>query len=475
MSALVSTLHAKEQVNVTEAQLWQFVSNKSPNVLDLRNVTERSKLAQREFQETFNMSAFASALYLRTNEEAFISFQPVISPQSIFEVGLRKNFNKGISSEAALGFDNREFDLNGTRDNPSISTARIRLSMDLWSNFLGSLDSLEQQALQAQYNQSKLSEKLGKHSFWIDLRSRFWNIVKLDEQIAIASKMNELAAKQEKNAQRRYRDAIADLAEVSFYKSQSASRSNQVLNLKFQREQELRGLRKVLPELNNKNLNFSAPAPELSRQQVLHCISVIEANKNLPIQSTYYDELIAEINRFHDARSEEMKRYNDPNLNLNTELFARAVDPSAVDALGEALSEKRQGFQVALALTVPFGKGDTARQKVELEKNLARQQVITLNQNLTSNFEFLKNSIPLLLSSIKNQKSNIESLNVRMKEIKRKYNQGRISISDFISDQDRLLEAELSLKESQNLVIQTLLQYLAIFSQTPCEFNEVKA
>ena len=55
--------------------------------------------------------------------------------------------------------------------------------------------------------------------------------------------------------------------------------------------------------------------------------------------------------------------------------------------------------------------------------------------------------------------------------MKRKYNQARIPEYVLIQDQDALLSSDLSIVDTQLAILNTLLDYFVVFTQTPCSFN----
>ena len=55
--------------------------------------------------------------------------------------------------------------------------------------------------------------------------------------------------------------------------------------------------------------------------------------------------------------------------------------------------------------------------------------------------------------------------------MRKKYNQGRISLSELIQDEDSLFESELMVARTKYNIINLLLDYLSIFNKTECDFN----
>ena len=64
-----------------------------------------------------------------------------------------------------------------------------------------------------------------------------------------------------------------------------------------------------------------------------------------------------------------------------------------------------------------------------------------------------------------------DNLRIRVETMRKKYNQGRISLSELIQDEDSLFESELMVARTKYNIINLLLDYLSIFNKTECDFN----
>lgn len=463
--------HAAAAATLNEDFLRQQVSEAAPRILKLALDEDTSGLNTSEFKDRFSAVVFGEANYRVTNEEAFIEFQPIISPQSSFAVGAKKQFQKGISAEISTGITNLNFDINGQQRSPSISTSQLKLAVDLWKNFLGRKDNFERESLFAYWEKNKVLAEIGRHAFWLDLRSIYWNLVMISNQLAITQKMAELAEKQERRAYERYRSSVADMAELSFYRSQNSIRAEQMLKLNFQKQQELRRLQEMLPHLSVDTFEIEPVENERIKSEILACIDVIEKKPDLPLDYTLYDEVIQSSKIMMRQQLSSAALYNNVDINFQSAFFTTAVDPSALGAWEESFFEKRQGFDLMLNVDIPLSLKNTQRQKLSVErKRFDAEQKQTI-ATIESQHHFVLKSIPMLTAATQQQKVTIKNLLVRNRDIEQKYAQGRISLSDLMADQDRLLEAEFALLSSQNLIVQTLLSYFSYFSKTPCPFN----
>jgi hypothetical protein len=106
-----------------------------------------------------------------------------------------------------------------------------------------------------------------------------------------------------------------------------------------------------------------------------------------------------------------------------------------------------------------------------LEEKRFDAEIGSLEARLQSTHEQIKNSIPLIMQVLKNQRENAGWLRKRTASEQRKFAQARVSVVNLINDQDALLSSELDVISSQLNVMNLLLDYLAIFTDTPCDFN----
>ena len=85
----------------------------------------------------------------------------------------------------------------------------------------------------------------------------------------------------------------------------------------------------------------------------------------------------------------------------------------------------------------------------------------------------INQQITLLQMVFQNQKVNSEKLEISLRTTKTKYNQARIDVYNLINDQDAYLQSQLAEIDTKLAVVTTLLDYLAVFTELPCEFNRI--
>src|SRR5690606_11404937 len=93
--------------------------------------------------------------------------------------------------------------------------------------------------------------------------------------------------------------------------------------------------------------------------------------------------------------------------------------------------------------------------------NSTDAQVVNTHQQLVK-------SIGLLTDVIESQKVSSEQLGKRLRLMKKKYEQARVSVNDLVNDQDALLNSELTTIDTQLQILNTLFDYLVVYTETPC-------
>ena len=135
----------------------------------------------------------------------------------------------------------------------------------------------------------------------------------------------------------------------------------------------------------------------------------------------------------------------------------------------------RSGMEAGLILTIPFGenKKGTVAVKEALTERQFDASILKLDANVVSTHIQVKRSVKILAMVIQEQRANSEKLNIRVREMKKKYAQARIPEYALIQDQDSLLQSDLTIVDTQLRVVSTILDYLSVFNTFPCSFNRI--
>ena len=60
-----------------------------------------------------------------------------------------------------------------------------------------------------------------------------------------------------------------------------------------------------------------------------------------------------------------------------------------------------------------------------------------------------------------------------LKSVEKKYAQARLDVYQLIGEQERSLNNDLAMVDTQLQIVKAVLEYLSLFSEFPCEFNQI--
>lgn len=471
------------------------VSLSEDKVIELSKTTEvpeldkiKSAMLESEFQNKQAEDALGVEIYggynqSKTKEKPLISFQPVFSPTTQYQVGIKKNFKYGIQANLYTSVDKRSTE-NDTYKNLHTTTQALELNLDLWKDIFGRVTRRKLENVELMSKQSKLQSEINESVFKISLRRVYWSLVANNEKIKISENLYQTAIKQAKDARRRKANSIADASEVARYESQVAARKGSVLFLEYERENILKQLRSLLPDLNSKTISLGEYSLNKTVFEVLECTALIDKMQNVPYQYTKYDELTKLLQTVQSNQETIDNSYDSIDLALSTTFKRTGVSSnddgdntysgSFSDSMDDMNDNDRSGLSTGLMLTIPLGKkmNDTSDVKREYNRRRLKANIKNVDSNLVSTHKQISKSIKILGEVIKAQKVNSKQLSIRLKEMNKKYSQARIPVNALIQDQDALLSSDISIVDTQLAILNTLLDYFVVFDETPCSFNK---
>lgn len=490
MTAGVSLASAQDIFNLDELSLKNQISKDVPEIQKIESAFFSA--AHNEFREKdiLTPEVFAKYQDAKTNERAIISFMPVWSPVVQYEVGVRKNFSTGISASLSSAVDTRSASLNGlsgptTYDKVTTVIHSLNVSIDMWKDLFGKLTSAKIESAELSKKSSELQKEIQKKAFYVALRRVYWSLVANNEKLKISKELLKTAQEQAIDAKKRQANNIADVGEVARYESQVYSRQSSILYLEYQKEAYLKQLRTLLPSLANKKIEFSDYNLDKTIFDVLKCTNLIASNNGVPLDYTSYDEIVNILKVVESKQHLIDQSYDNLDLKLNATYKLTGVGSDAITASSyegsiskandDISNNDRSGFAIGAALTIPLGSNKTQAKdsKVIYNQMKLQAQRTELNSNLTNTHEQVLKSIDVLTKVVQVQKLNSQKLSIRLKDMQKKYNQARISVSDLIQDQDAKMNSDLAVIDTQLAAVNTLLDYFIVFSETPCGFNRI--
>jgi hypothetical protein len=396
------------------------------------------------------------------------------------ELGVRKSFAYGLNAAIGASVDQRSGSSPTFSQNRATTTTAVaRLTLDLWKDLLGRTTHSNLQSAELGSQRAKIQREIGRKATNLTLRRTYWAIVGNELSTKITTELLGHAEKQSSESRKRQANFVADEGEVARYEGQAASRRSSLMALKYQRDKLERVLKEMIPSLAGQQIVLNPVDVEGPIQQVLACTATIASQSTTPLEFTPIDELISLLRQEKGLRLKVAATTSDIDLKLNAQARVTGVDRgtpqrgSPSGAINDINDNDRKGHSISLDLVVPLGgaRSDQEDVKKMLEEKRFDAEIGSLEARLQSTHEQIKNSIPLIMQVLKNQRENAGWLRKRTASEQRKFAQARVSVVNLINDQDALLSSELDVISSQLNVMNLLLDYLAIFTDTPCDFN----
>jgi outer membrane protein TolC len=487
---MMSTAIGATPLRLTESYLEQLALKGSPSLDEIEAAFLSTQLRQGETHQAYAPELFGRASYAETNERALIAFQPIFSPVKQAQVGVRQNFKQGLSTEAAVTTDQRSSSTSpfaGTFQNATTTTLSFTVQLDLWKNLFGRMSKAELESSQIDAKRAKLQKDIQTKTFSISLRRLYWSLVANQEAIKISEELLKTAQRLLSETQARFKNAVADADEVARYQALVANRQGTLLYLQFQRENLVKQLRNLLPELATSDLELAEYDLSQTMTQVLACTATIAERQTVPYDFTHYDEMVSIMRKIRSNNSVINARYSDVDIKLFGTVKATGVDSAETIAgnrnyrgsyggsWDDITGTNRSGYEVGMLVSLPLGDAKTNTQKTkELydEKRLYASINSTEAQVINTHIQLVR-SISLLTEVIKAQKVSSAELSKRLLGMRRKYEQARVSVNDLIQDQDAFLSSELTTIDTQLQILNTIFDYLVVFTETPCSFNRI--
>jgi outer membrane protein TolC len=483
MSTLAST------ITIDENSLLEISKNTSvPQLEEIKATMLQAKSQSGEANDALGVEAYGGYNNTRTKERPIINFIPVFSPIIQYQVGIKKNFKYGLQANLYTTVDSRGSE-DGRFKSIYTTTQALELNLDLWKDIFGKVTRRKLDNVELVTKQSKIQADINEKVFRLTLRRIYWSLVANQEKINISKNLYKTALRQAKDARKRKANSIADASEVARYESQVAARNGSVLLLGFEKENILKQLRTMLPDLSTKEITLGEYSLNKTLFEVLACTSLIDKANSVPYKYTQYDELTNLLKTVQKNQEKIDDTYDSIDLTLSTTFQRRGVGSnvsgnvngndtfsgSYSDSLDDMNNNNREGTSTGIKLTIPLGKkfSDTNSVKTEYNKRRMKASIANVETNLVATHRQISKTIKILSDVIKAQKVNSKQLSIRLKEMNKKYAQARIPVYALVQDQDQLLSSDLSIVDTQLAILNTLLDYFVVFSETPCDFNKL--
>ncbi len=477
-----------ESYVLTEEGIQKLAEKSSPRLDEIEAAFLSVSVGENQLREKFAPELFGQYAHAETRERALIRFQPVFSPIDQAQFGVRQNLSHGISTSAAVVTDQRSAAptaFTGRFRNATTTTLNFTMQMDLWRDLFGRMSKAELESAELERKKADFEKKVAEKSFRLSLRRLYWTLVANNESMKISQELLGSAETLAKETNQRYKNAVAEADEVARYEALVASRQGSITYLKYQKESLLKQLQNLVPELSQKDISLGEYDIPATINEVLACTAGIAMEPKIPYQNTSYDEIVSLIRKNRDQRDLMNSRYSDVDVKLfgtakSTGVSAEPTGPTGTrgsygDSFDDQKMNNRTGYEVGVLFTIPLGdaKKETQRTK-ELYDQKRLDAALNANDALVINAHTsFARTITYLNEVVKAQRTSSAQLEKRLRLMRKKYEQARVSVNDLVQDQDAYLSSELTTIDVRLQIINTLFDYLVVFPETPCAFNRI--
>lgn len=457
---------------LSEQSLKELAFKASPTVDKIEASYQKSVLEKLSIDDQLSPNLHSSAFYLNTKEKQLAQFMPVTSPIKQLSVGITKPTKYGMQVGIQSSFEQTT---NSFVTEASTAKVGVSLSMDLHNDLFGRLTQAKLDNADLAVQTAKFQKEIGQKSFYQNLRKLYWALVANQEAQNVTKELQQTAKKQVRQAEKRKRSGVADSGEVSRYKSQLAARNASLTNLKYQRANLVQQLKELLPSIAAKEIKLAPYNVQRTVGEVLACTAMLKTKRETPVAFTYYDEVIELLNKQEQRDKKLTDSYGKWDLKLQSTFDKVGKDFATSDSFSDLQDNGETAYSVGLQLTIPLGsdKSKTRDVKKILDKKMYRYQIEENFGKIKAYHTQMVKSVTLLQDIVKSQTENTYHLSQSLKVSRRKFSQARISVEQLVSEQDSYFQSNLSEIQTKLSIINTLLDYFAVYTETPCTLNQI--
>ena len=447
----------------------------SPLYLEADSLTLDTEASRLEYYDSLNWRAEAKASVTETNEQPLIIYQPIISPVKEASIGVSKKTKYGVDFTAGVGTLSQKFDFQNERQQRVTTIVEAGADIDLNKDFLGRSTKAQLEVNNLNYEQSKRQRKIQLSRIRNQAQQIYWSMVANRLKKSITEKLKASAKSQLADMKDRKSSFLADSGDVATYTYQLAERNATGISLDYELTQLEEELKAILPQLRNQSLEIEIPDPEPEIQKALVCINEISKAKD-PLEFSLQDEILNDI---EDIKNQQVKIYDDynkPDIKLHTRIQTQGIGGNTGGSVDDFTENNRLGYTIGASINFSLGSElETKKAKVRAERMRFQAKKETLISNLNKTHSNVKKTVVQLMEILEAQKTSNKALNEKIKVLRKKYEQARISLVELTVEEDKQINTELSIIDTRLRVLNTLFQYFDLYTETPCVFNKAKS
>lgn len=459
-------------IELSETQLVEWAKKESFNSkqLALDSLSKKKDLAA--FNDQFSFSADVATSYSKTDETSFSPNMPITTPTKNAELKITKPTKYGVAASVSTYTNqiSNSFFQKGTT-----SAVGAEVSVDLYKDIMGRITRTQEDSLTLKSQIAEKEKAITTHAFVQEVRKLYWKLVANNESLLIAKGLLKTAKRLEADTVKRLKNNIADRGEVARARSQVEARNGQIYLLEFERSQLIQGIRELFPEqIKDNNVTLAKYNLDNTVNNVLKCTAKISSRPDIPKDFTLYDDVLILLREDLAAAKKVNSAYSMADLKLVSDVKYIGKDFGYSDSIDELKEDGRKAYSVALQLTIPLGK---AKKRTEdIQDELIQKQNISKYQEIEGKIaayhvQTMK-SVTILNNVIAAQNRNSGFLSETLKDSNKKFRQARLAARDLIQDEDSYLQNNLDTINTKYRVIEILINYFTVFTETPCEINQ---
>lgn len=468
---------AQEKIVINEQKLKDLITDNIPSIEKINTMIIQSNLERTQYDQKYSPFINGQANYDAVNGSVFNGYQGQFNdPFRKYGISVKQNLPVGLSFN--IGVYNNYAKTYNYQTNESVnsqydSSLEAKLGIDLWKNLLGYSEKSERIGLKINEQEKTEQAKLEKIKFYNEIRKMYWRLSVDNSLIKIYKNLINQAILQEDNVRKMYKASVADRGELARSTAVVNIRKADLSSVKYDMEIIKREISNLIPELNNKKLEFQFSNYSDIEKSINICYKKIKKQKETPLNLTSYTKLIKYKDEKINADLKALERYSDADVKLEAKAATLGFGKENSNSFDDMINFDRKDYSVGLNISIPFGNSysDTKENKMKILKMRHNSEKKEIISNLISFHTYFSISLENLFNLLDDQKNYRENLLIRVKSMRQKYNQGRISLSELIQDEDSLFKSQLNLVNTYYNIISLMIDYFSIFNDFDCEFN----
>tara|TARA_Y100000590_G_scaffold323369_1_gene366500 strand:+ start:224728 stop:226254 length:1527 start_codon:yes stop_codon:yes gene_type:complete len=466
----VVAVQASPVVKLDEGFLDKLIKESPPSIENIEASFLAVDSGRTRARDIYAPTVSASANILDSDEKSLNSFMPTTTKYKNMMVSI----NKPLKYGAALG--GKVFTEKSTSTQLANATTTgygVSLSLDLYKDLFGRTSRANLNLAHVTSKRANLEREIQIAGFRNNIRKLYWSLVANEEALKITKTLLASSEQQLKEAKRRFKSGVADKGEIARYNSQISSRKAGLISIRWEKSQLQQQLKLLLPKLSESEIELAPYNIDQTVGTVLACSAVIKKFESAPLDFTKYDEVVDFLNDEERSQKKITNSYDSLDLKLVGEYESTGKAFNQSDSLDDLSDDGRSTVSVGLQFSMPLGstKKDTRQVQEEINKKMySAKKKQALGQVKAYHTQTIK-SVALLNEIVFNQKENTKHLKESLRVSKRKYSQARISAQQLVQEQDAYLQSNLDEISTKLAVINLLIDYFNVFTDTPCELN----